>query len=211
MFSINKAKGDQQPNDFELAPYQRLHILTGANMSGKTFHLKQIAQTQLIAQATGLAPADNATLPIFSKVVYFDRPGNEEGRDLSAFATEINQWNRILRKLEDKQRALVIIDEPFSSTSPRYQAALAFALVEKLIAAGHTVVMATHHHELAEKLASLYPNETDLAHFAIHKEDDDDNVTFLHTKQSGHAPSDALVVARAIGGPIMQRILANTQ
>jgi len=203
--NINVAQGNQTANSLRLNPNQQLHILTGANMSGKTFHLKQLLFSQLNAQTTGYAAAESVDTSLFSNIVYYDRPGNEEGRDLSAFATEIDQWNRILGSLEGKKRALVIIDEPFSSTSPRYQAALTFALVESLMAKGHTVVMATHHHQLADKLKDMYSDATDLAHFEIIK--DGDEVTFSHKKQEGHAPSDAIAVARSLGGPVMQRVL----
>ncbi len=203
--NINKGVDDQEANDFVLNPKGQLHILTGANMSGKTFHLKQILFNQLMAQSTGYTAAVSSDVPLFSKIIYYDRPANEEGRDLSAFATEVTQWNRMLKELEGKKRALVIIDEPFSSTSPRYQAALTFALVEHLMTKGHTVVMATHHHQLADKLKDMYGEATDLAHFEINKEGDE--VTFSHKKQEGHAPSDAIAVARSLGGSIMRRVL----
>ena len=42
-------------------------------MSGKTFHLKQLIWAILAAQATGFAPCDGMTLPVFDKVLYIDR------------------------------------------------------------------------------------------------------------------------------------------
>jgi len=187
------------PNDCVLAGEERLLILTGPNMSGKSTYLRQVALIVLMAQAGSFVPAEAAELPLFDRL--FTRIGAQD--DLAAgqstFMVEMVETAQILHRATDA--SLVILDEVGRGTSTFDGMAIARAVLEFLDArpgGAPRTLFATHYHELtalAETLASARN-----AHVAVHEGGGD--VVFEHRIEAG--PSDrsyGIHVARLAGLP----------
>ena len=199
-FSIFKEKDDQVRNSVGLTPDQRVEILTGPNGSGKTFYEKDAVALVLTALATGFAPADFATLPVFDGVAYLDRVTQKNNSKLSSFAQDIEYWKEILELTEGRRAVFAVVDEAFSSTSPTYQQALTFAAVANILGReNHHLVLTTHNHELVDKLVSLYQGSVQINHFKFRVVGEE--IIFEYKKEPGHEYSHALEVAKKMGLP----------
>jgi DNA mismatch repair protein MutS len=135
------------PNDLKLSPDERLIILTGPNMSGKSTYLRQTALVALLAQIGSFVPAEAATLPLFDRI--FTRIGASDdiagGR--STFMVEMEELAYILQHASAK--SLVLLDEIGRGTSTYDGLSLAWAAAEYLHQklAAYTL-FATHYFEL---------------------------------------------------------------
>ncbi len=144
-------------NDCLLAPEQRLWLLTGPNMAGKSTFLRQNALIVLLAQMGSYVPAQSAHIGVVDRL--FSRVGaaDDLARGRSTFMVEMVETAAILN--QSGERALVILDEIGRGTATYDGLSIAWATVEHL----HDVnrcraLFATHYHELtqlADKLPAL--------------------------------------------------------
>ncbi len=74
-------------------------MLTGPNGSGKTYFAKSGIVSVLQALNTGYSQSQDATVPIFDRVIYFDRVNEQDGLH-SSFANELEYWKEIWKVLE---------------------------------------------------------------------------------------------------------------
>jgi DNA mismatch repair protein MutS len=149
---------DRQPfvaNDCALHQTDRLWLVTGPNMGGKSTFLRQNALIVLLAQAGGYVPAQSATLSLVDRL--FSRVGASDNlaRGRSTFMVEMVETAAILSQATE--RSFVILDEVGRGTSTYDGLALAWAVVEAV----HEVnrcrcLFATHYHELT-RLAETLP------------------------------------------------------
>ena len=142
------------PNDCDLAPAQRLMLLTGPNMAGKSTYLRQAALAVVLAQSGLPVPAAEARLGLVDRL--FSRVGaaDDLARGRSTFMVEMIETAAILHAASD--RSLVVVDEIGRGTSTLDGLAIATAVLEQLhTAVGCRGIYATHFHELAEHAASL--------------------------------------------------------
>jgi DNA mismatch repair protein MutS len=148
-------------NDCRMGEEDRIWLLTGPNMAGKSTLLKQVALIVLMAQVGSFVPAACARISVVDKL--FSRIGASDdlasGR--STFMVEMLETSAILNHATD--RSLVILDEVGRGTSTQEGLAIAQACLEYL----HDVVrcrtlFATHYHELADSAEGL-PNATCMA------------------------------------------------
>ncbi len=132
----------------------RIWLLTGPNMAGKSTFLRQVALIVLMAQVGSFVPATQARIGVVDKL--FSRIGTLDdlvaGR--STFMVEMLETSAILNQATD--RSLVILDEVGRGTSTHDGLAIAQACLEYL----HDVVrcrtlFATHYHELADTAEAL--------------------------------------------------------
>ena len=154
------------PNDCALAGDDRLLILTGPNMSGKSTFLRQVALTVLLAQAGSFVPAEAADLPLCDRI--FTRIGAQD--DLAAgqstFMVEMVETAQILHRAT--AASLVVLDEVGRGTSTFDGMAIARAVLEFLHdrpEGAPRTLFATHYHELTA-LAGLLPGARN-AHVAV--------------------------------------------
>lgn len=139
------------PNNVTLNDTQRLHIITGPNMSGKSSLLRQTALIAILAQVGAFVPADRAELGLVDKV--FSRVGAKDDlyRDRSTFMVEMLESAEILRRATS--RSLVIMDEVGRGTTIKDGIAIAFASIHHLYHVSKCrVLFATHFHEVADML-----------------------------------------------------------
>gem|GEM_PF-3174895 len=208
-WSIVKTKKDQVRNSARFNSSEMARLYSGSNMSGKTFHLKQLIWAILAAQATGFAPCDGMTLPVFDKVLYIDRVKAESDRNISAFGLEAKYWKAFF---ENASRAGIVfggVDEAGSTTSPRYQSALSYAIAEEMLGLGNMLAMASHNHDFLDAFYELNKSRVGIYHFKTH-EGADGTVAFDYMMETGHAPSNAVKVAEKLGlGMLTAKIRAS--
>ena len=155
--AVAKSGGRFVANDCALDQSDRLWLVTGPNMGGKSTFLRQNALIAVMAQAGCFVPAKRATLGLVDRL--FSRVGASDNlaRGRSTFMVEMVETAAILAQATD--RSFVILDEVGRGTSTYDGLAIAWAVVEAV----HEVnrcrcLFATHYHELtrlAEKLSAL--------------------------------------------------------
>jgi DNA mismatch repair protein MutS len=195
------------PNDVTMgAKDDRLLIITGPNMAGKSTYIRQVALLVLLAQTGSFIPADRATIGIADRV--FTRVGaaDELARGLSTFMVEMIETANILNAATS--RSLVILDEVGRGTSTCDGLALAWAISEFIaLRIQCRTLFATHYHELTE-LADVLDGTTNLN---VTVKEWADQVVFLHAIEPGGADkSYGVHVARLAGVPrdVIQRAKA---
>ena len=185
------------PNDCALEPSQRLWLLTGPNMAGKSTFLRQNALIAILAQIGSFVPAQSATIGIVDKC--FSRVGASDdlARGRSTFMVEMVETATILNQAS--ARSLVILDEIGRGTSTFDGLSIAWACVEYL----HDVlkcraVFATHYHELT----SLKSRLSSLSCHSMQVREWNDDIVFLHSVAPGAADrSYGIHVAKLAGLP----------
>jgi DNA mismatch repair protein MutS len=184
-------------NDCDLSPGDRLWLLTGPNMAGKSTFLRQNALIAILAQMGSFVPADRAHIGVVDRLYSRVGAADDLARGRSTFMVEMVETAAILN--QSGPRALVILDEIGRGTATFDGLSIAWACVEHL----HDVnrcraLFATHYHELtmlAAKLASLS------CHTMRIKEWQGD-VVFLHEVAAGAADrSYGIHVAKLAGLP----------
>ena len=155
---VEKALGHDAfvPNDTSLSDKDRVMIITGPNMAGKSTYMRQVALIVLMAHMGGFVPADSANIPITDRI--FTRIGASD--DLyggqSTFMVEMSELSNILRSATS--RSLIILDEIGRGTSTFDGLSIAWSAVEYIAdpkKCGARTLFATHYHELSELEGSL--------------------------------------------------------
>ncbi|ODV61901.1 MutS family protein MSH4 ASCRUDRAFT_7366 [Ascoidea rubescens DSM 1968] len=124
----------------------RVHILTGANMSGKSVYLRQMALLVVMAQIGSFIPADYAMFPIFHKLNARICTDTLTDINTSSFTQEMNEIAYIIE--EANYKSLVIIDELGRGSSIVDGLSISVAITEYLVDIGPTVFLSTHFHDL---------------------------------------------------------------
>ena len=187
------------PNDCRLDAAERIVVLTGPNMAGKSTFLRQVALLTLLAQVGSFVPASRARIGVCDRI--FTRIGAQDDLSggLSTFMVEMAETAAILRQATG--RSLVILDEIGRGTSTYDGMSIAQAVVEHLHEAPHLncrTLFATHYHELTV-LAEHLPRVTNARVDVL---EEGDGITFLHRIVPGGADrSYGIHVARLAGVP----------
>jgi len=143
------------PNDLELCDPVRVLIISGPNTGGKTVTLKIVGLFALMVRAGLQLPcAPGSDMAFFSEVYADIGDAQDLTKDLSSFSAHMTDMIALLR--EAGPGALVLLDEPVTSTDPAEGAALAHALLVHLAERGFTVVATTHYNAL-KALAQSHP------------------------------------------------------
>ena len=184
-------------NDCQLDSSDRLWLIGGPNMGGKSTFLRQNALIILLAQAGGFVPADRARIGLVDRL--FSRVGASDNlaRGRSTFMVEMVETAAILSQASE--RSFVILDEVGRGTSTYDGLALAWAVAEAM----HSTIQcrclfATHYHELA-RLADSCPA---LSLHHVRAREYKGELVLLHELAEGGADrSYGLAVARLAGVP----------
>jgi len=170
------------PNDCDLAKANRLWLLTGPNMAGKSTFLRQNALIAIMAQIGSFVPAAAAHLGVVDRV--FSRVGaaDDLARGRSTFMVEMVETAIILNQANE--RSLVILDEVGRGTATFDGLSIAWAALEHI----HNVnkcraLFATHYHELTALGSRLSALRCHTMRVKEWKED----VVFLHEVAFGSA------------------------
>lgn len=184
-------------NDCDLSPGQRLWLLTGPNMAGKSTFLRQNALIAVLAQMGSYVPARTARIGTVDKL--FSRVGaaDDLARGRSTFMVEMVETATILNQAT--RHSLVILDEIGRGTATFDGLSIAWACVEHLHEAARCRgLFATHYHELTALSAKL----PDLSCHTMRIKEWKGDVIFLHEVAAGAADrSYGIHVARLAGLP----------
>ncbi|WP_298728673.1 DNA mismatch repair protein MutS [uncultured Ferrovibrio sp.] len=184
-------------NDCDLGEGQKLWLLTGPNMAGKSTFLRQNALIAVLAQMGSFVPATSARIGVVDRL--FSRVGaaDDLARGRSTFMVEMVETAAILHQAGE--RALVILDEIGRGTATFDGLSIAWAVVEYLHEKSRCRgLFATHYHELtalAEKLPQL-------SNHTLKVKEWDGELIFLHEVGPGAADrSYGIQVAKLAGLP----------
>ncbi|MBU0512496.1 MAG: DNA mismatch repair protein MutS [Chloroflexi bacterium] len=193
------------PNDTIFGEGERIRIITGPNMSGKSTALRQVALIVLMAQMGSFVPADSARIGLVDRI--FTRIGaqDEIHAGQSTFMVEMVETANILHHATP--RSLLVLDEIGRGTSTYDGVSIAWAVVEYVH--NHPglrakTLFATHYHELTQ-LSELLPG---VHNYNVAVSEADGEVVFLHTIVPGGADrSYGIHVAQLAGmpRPVVQR------
>ena len=177
----------------------RLSIITGPNMAGKSTYMRQVALIALMAQVGSFVPASEAHIGIVDKI--FTRVGASDDLSMgqSTFMVEMMEVAQILK--ESTENSLVILDEIGRGTSTYDGLSIAWAVAEFIAdkeKCGAKTLFATHYHELVnleEKLEGVKNY-----HIAV-KEKGEDVIFLRKILRGGTDESYGIHVARLAGVP----------
>ncbi len=177
----------------------RMLIITGPNMAGKSTYMRQVALICLMAQIGSFVPATEAHLPVCDRI--FTRVGASDdlASGQSTFMVEMSETAYILRNAT--ARSLIILDEIGRGTSTFDGLSIAWAVVEYICdksKIGAKTLFATHYHELSELEGHL----EGVKNFCISVREHGEDVIFLRKIVRGGADrSFGVQVARLAGVP----------
>jgi DNA mismatch repair protein MutS len=188
------------PNDLYMNnSTDRLLIITGPNMGGKSTVLRQTAIISILAQMGSFVPAERARLPVLDRVWTRVGASDDLARGRSTFMVEMTETAAILHNASP--RSLVLLDEIGRGTATFDGLSIAWAVAEYLHDSPEhaaKTLFATHYHELTE-LAERLPGARNYQITAMEREGD---VIFLHKLEKGRASkSYGIEVARLAGIP----------
>ena len=177
---------------------ERMWMITGPNMSGKSALLRQTALHAILAQSGGFVPASHAELPLLDRLFVRVGASDNVSQGESTFMVEMTETASILHNLTP--RSLVLLDEIGRGTATYDGISLAQAIAEYLHdhPGKPLVLFATHYHEL-NALESRWPGISN-RHVAV--QESNGKVVFLRTLvEGGSEHSFGLHVARMAGMP----------
>ena len=193
------------PNDVIFEGPERVRIITGPNMSGKSTLIRQVALIALMAQIGSFVPANSARIGLVDRI--FTRIGaqDEIHAGQSTFMVEMVETANILHHATN--RSLLILDEIGRGTSTYDGVSIAWAVVEYIH--NHPklrskTLFATHYHELTQ-LAELLPG---VCNYNVAVSEADGNVVFLHKVVPGGADRSYGIHVGQLAGlpsPVVQR------
>ncbi|HWJ02851.1 MAG TPA: DNA mismatch repair protein MutS, partial [Verrucomicrobiae bacterium] len=188
------------PNDTQLDQAEnRLAIITGPNMAGKSTYMRQVALIVLMAQMGSFVPASQAQIGVVDRI--FTRVGASDDLSTgqSTFMVEMNEVANILNNAT--QNSLIVLDEIGRGTATYDGLSIAWAVAEYIHASGKIgakTLFATHYHELTQ-LAEQLPG---VCNYRVAVSEKGDNIVFLRKIVPGSADrSYGIQVARLAGLP----------
>ena len=191
MFIANDTYLDDKKN--------RVSIITGPNMAGKSTYMRQTALIVLLAQIGSFVPAESANIGIVDRI--FTRVGASDdlASGQSTFMVEMTEVANILRNATNK--SLLILDEIGRGTSTFDGLSIAWAVVEHISnkkILGAKTLFATHYHELTELEGKI----DSVNNYCIAVKEQGDDIVFLRKIVKGGADkSYGIQVAKLAGVP----------
>jgi DNA mismatch repair protein MutS len=184
-------------NDLQMTDQQRMLVVTGPNMGGKSTYMRQVALIVLMAHIGSFVPAKKAVIGPVDQIFTRIGASDDLASGRSTFMVEMNEAANILNNAT--QHSLVLMDEIGRGTSTFDGLALAWSCAEKLVRdiAAYTL-FATHYFELTQ-LPDLYDKAINVHLDAV---EHGDKIVFLHQVKEGAAnQSYGLQVAQLAGVP----------
>lgn len=177
----------------------RMLVITGPNMAGKSTYMRQVALITLMAQAGSFVPAEYAKIGMVDKI--FTRVGASDdlASGQSTFMVEMSEVANILENAS--KRSLLILDEIGRGTSTYDGLSIAWAVIEYIndrARLGARTLFATHYHELTELEDRLHG----VKNYCVSVRKRGEDITFLRKINRGGADrSYGVEVARLAGIP----------
>ncbi len=171
-------------NSLALNPNQKLVLLTGSNMSGKTTFMRTLGINAVLLNL-GLRPfADRMTLgplQLFTSM----RNTDNLGESVSSFYAELSRIRTLLQRLEQKEPIFFLLDEILKGTNTQDRISGSEALVAQLLPSSGLGLISTHDIELA----ALGEKEARVQNYSFHSEIQDQEILFDYRLREGACPS----------------------
>lgn len=192
---------DAVPLDLELAPNQRLLVVSGPNAGGKTVVLKTAGLFTLLAQSGFPVPAGPGTrLPVFTSAAAEIGDAQAILSDRSTFSSSMEILAEILAGAGPG--ALALVDEIGGATDPEEGSALAVAWLEALLARGGRAIVTTH----LSAVKNLAAGRDDAVCAAMEFDEETGAPNYrLHPGLSGRSHALAVAEERGIPEPVLAR------
>jgi len=171
------------PNDFEVNEKEKITIITGANMAGKSTYLRMIGTNMILAMRGLPVRADKMIFKprrLFTSMLTVDSLGDSE----SYFFSELKRLRQLVDLLESGVECFVILDEILKGTNSKDKAEGSRSFVKKLLSLPMKGVIATHDLSLCE-LENTHPDQIVNKKFEIHF--DKDELVFNYKVEPGVA------------------------
>lgn len=184
-------------NPTSLCPEQRMQIITGPNMGGKSTFMRQTALIVLMAHIGCFVPASKANIGLVDRIFTRIGASDDLASGRSTFMVEMTETANILNNATE--HSLVLMDEIGRGTSTYDGLSLAWACAEFLATKIKAFTLfATHYFELTQ-LAEAIPN---VQNIHLDAKEHGDTIVFMHSVQKGPASkSFGLQVAQLAGVP----------
>ncbi|MDA8562041.1 DNA mismatch repair protein MutS [Gammaproteobacteria bacterium] len=193
------------PNDTIFNKSQKMLIITGPNMGGKSTYMRQVALIVLLAHVGSFVPAESASIGPIDRIFTRIGASDDLATGRSTFMVEMTETASILNNATDK--SLVLVDEIGRGTSTFDGLSIAFATADYLANKIKAYTLfATHYFELT----SLETKTNKIKNYHFDATKYNDKIIFLHTIKKGHASqSYGLEVAKLAGIP--QAVIFNAK
>ena len=174
----------------------RVAIITGPNMAGKSTYMRQVALITLMAQIGCFVPASSAKIGIVDKIFTRIGASDDLSSGQSTFMVEMMEVSNILK--DATENSLVILDEIGRGTSTYDGLSIAWAVAEYISSIGCKTLFATHYHELIEMA-----DKTDgIKNYSIAVKEKGEDIIFLRKIiEGGTDESYGIHVAKLAGVP----------
>lgn len=188
---------DFTPNDTSLLGAERMQVITGPNMGGKSTYMRQVALITVLARIGAPVPARAATIGDIDRIFTRIGAADDLAGGRSTFMVEMTEAALILNQASE--RSLVLMDEIGRGTSTSDGLALAWSIAQSLAADNRSLCLfATHYFELTA-LESQVPGVSNVHVGAVEQAH---RLVFLHRIERGPASrSFGIQVARLAGLP----------
>ncbi len=188
--------GEFVPNDAALVDGNRLILLTGPNMAGKSTFMRQVGLIALMAQAGCFVPASKAEIGVVDRIFTRIGAADDLAGGQSTFMVEMSECRDIVNNATSK--SLIIMDEVGRGTSTYDGISIARALFEYIHDhIGARTLFSTHYHELTD-LDGL----KDVGNFTVGVREMENGIVFLRKAMPGKVDrSYGIQVARLAGLP----------
>jgi DNA mismatch repair protein MutS len=186
------------PNDTYLDTDQnRISIITGPNMAGKSTYMRQVALITLMAQAGSFVPAEKARIGLVDRIFTRIGASDDLASGQSTFMVEMTEVANILENATPK--SLLILDEIGRGTSTYDGLSIAWAVIEyinDMSRLGCRTLFATHYHELTELEDKLHG----IKNYCVSVRKKGDDIIFLRKLTRGGADKSYGVEVAALAG-----------
>jgi DNA mismatch repair ATPase MutS len=155
---ILQGKSFYVPNSCQLdQAYGTAGIITGPNMGGKSSFLRGVGLVCLLAHLGCYVPAECAEISVMDSIFCRSGASDKIMANQSTLFVELTEASNIIHRATPK--SLVLIDELGRGTSTFDGAAIAFAVLQRLINVGCAVLFITHYHSLVYDVIASHPNQ----------------------------------------------------
>ena len=173
-------KSQNVENDFTLNQQDKVVIITGSNMSGKSTLLRTIGLNMILGYTGTKVAASSLSIPIVSIVTYM-RIKDALEENVSTFKAELNRISMILSVLKEKNDAFILIDEMLRGTNSKDKLSGSIGITKKLLESGAYAMIATHDIKLAE----MGNEENRIANYYFDIDYKDGDLVFDYKVKSG--------------------------
>lgn len=184
-------------NDFELKADNRLSLITGSNMSGKSTFLRTLGSNVLLAYAGAPVFAKKFKLSTGIKLFAYMRIKDSLEQNSSTFKAEIDRIKILLEAMQNEPMALLLVDEMLRGTNSEDKLKGSLAFLEKVIKTNSFALVATHDLRMTE-MAEKYPSSS--KNYFFEYDSKDGELTFDYKLKPGICTSfNASELLRKVG------------